>query len=115
MDSPHWPFTDPEETEVVTLDRIVRRESPILLVSHDADDGGWQFVDGDQVFEENGEVVLLGEIAQLDPTVLELAELPIGWHAWRPSLDQPWRIAEGEPPADAADEPETEPEPELLP
>ena len=89
MDSPHWPFADPEETEVVTLDRIVRRESPILLVSHDADDGGWQFVDGDQVFEENGEVVLLGEIAQLDPTVLELAELPAGWHAWRPSLDQP--------------------------
>ncbi|APW62063.1 hypothetical protein [Paludisphaera borealis] len=110
MDSPQWPFADPEETEVVTLDRIVRRESPILLVSHDADDGGWQFVDGDQVFEENGEVVLLGEIVQLDPTVLELAELPIGWHAWRPSLDHPWRIAEGEPPANAADEPDTEAE-----
>ena len=106
MDMPHWPFPDPEETEVVTLDRIVRREAPILLVSHDIDDGGWQFVDGNQVFEEDGEVVLLGEIAQLDPTVIDLADLPIGWHAWRPSRDQPWRRAQGEPPADPADEPE---------
>jgi hypothetical protein len=106
MDTPPWPFTDSEETEVVTLNRIVRGESPILLVSHDADDGGWQFVDGGQVFEQDGEVVLLGEIAQLDPTVLDLADLPTGWHAWREGPGQPWRKAEGEPPADPADEPE---------
>jgi hypothetical protein len=50
--------------------------------------------------------VLLGEIAQLDPTVLDLADLPTGWHAWREGPGQPWRKAEGEPPADPADEPE---------
>jgi hypothetical protein len=108
MDSPQWPFADPQDAEVVTLGQIVRGEAPIRLVVHDSDDGGWQFLDGGQVFEEDGEVVLLGEIAQLDPSVLELAELPAGWHAWRPGVDEPWRIVEGEPPADAEDEPETE-------
>jgi hypothetical protein len=108
MESPQWPFADPQDAEVVTLGQIVRGEAPIRLVVHDADDGGWQFLDGGQVFEEDGEVVLLGEIAQLDPSVLELAELPVGWHAWRPSVDQPWRVVEGEPPADASDEPEPE-------
>ncbi len=36
---PDWPFDDPEETEVITLERILRGESPLLLVTHDLDDG----------------------------------------------------------------------------
>ena len=41
-----WPFTDPENLAVFTLARVVRGESPILRVTHDEDDGGWQFTDG---------------------------------------------------------------------
>src|SRR5947209_12602760 len=39
----NWPFAEPEDLAVFTLKRIVRGESPILMVSHDEDDGGWQF------------------------------------------------------------------------
>jgi hypothetical protein len=28
-----------------------------------------------------------------DPSVLELADLPPGWHAWRRSRDAPWQRA----------------------
>lgn len=90
-----WPFAEPPDDDVVTLDRIVRGESPILLAARD--DDGWQFLDGEHVFEEDGEVVLFGEILQFDPSLAELADLPIGWHARRPTVDSPWQRAEGEP------------------
>jgi hypothetical protein len=98
MDST-WTFADPEETEVITLDRILRGQSSILLVTHDAEDGAWQFLDGEHVFEEDGAVVGLGEMVAFDPSLAELADLPEGWFAWRPDRDHPWRRAEGEEPA----------------
>lgn len=93
-----WTFADPPETEVITLDRILDGRSPILLVTHDDDEeSSWQFLDGEQIFEDDGVMVLLGELAQLDPSLLELSDLPQGWHARRASADQPWTRAEGEP------------------
>ena len=93
-----WPFTDPEETEVITLERILQGRSSVLLVTHDEEDGAWQFLDGEHVFEDDGAVVCLGEMVQLDPSLGELGDLPVGWYAWRPEPGQPWRRAAGEPP-----------------
>ena len=94
-----WSFSVPEDTEVITLGRILSGDSHLLLVSHDEDDDGWQFLDGEQVFEEDGVVVHLGEMVQFDPTLLEIADLPAGSYAWRSRPDQPWTRAVGEPPA----------------
>ena len=88
MDS-DWPFADSQDAVVVTLERILRGDSSLLLVTHDAEDGGWQFLDGEQVFEEDGTTVLLGEMVQFDPSLLELADLPAGWFAWRPRAINP--------------------------
>jgi hypothetical protein len=93
-----WPFDEPEETEVIALRRVLRGDCPLLLVTHDEDDGSWQFLDGEHVFEEDAAVVCLGEMVQLDPSVGALADLPAGWYAWRSDPDQPWQRAEGEPP-----------------
>jgi predicted adenylyl cyclase CyaB len=95
-----WHFLDPEETEVITLERILRGESHILLVTHDMEDSGWQFLDGEQVFEDDGVVVCLGEIVQFDPELKALAELPAGCYAWRSSPGQIWSWAAGEPATD---------------
>lgn len=98
MDSKTWTFVDPPETEAITLARILDGQVPILLVTHDADEeSSWQFLDGEQIFEDDGAVILLGEAVQFDPRLLELADLPPGWHARRSSIDQPWTRAEGEP------------------
>ena len=56
MDPP-WNFAEPEETEVITLDRILQRRSCVLLVTHDEEDGAWQFLDGEHIFEDDGAVV----------------------------------------------------------
>ena len=96
-----WPFDDPSETEVIVLGRILREESPLRLVAHDEDDGAWQFLDGEQVFEDDAAIVALGEMVQLDPSLRELAGLPRGWFAWRDDPARPWRREPGEPPVTA--------------
>ncbi|HMF35203.1 MAG TPA: class IV adenylate cyclase [Isosphaeraceae bacterium] len=92
-----WRFADSQDTVALTLERILRGDSSLVLVTHDAEDGGWQFLDGEHVFEEDGATVLLGEMVQFDPGLLELADLPEGWCAWRAAPDRAWQRAQGEP------------------
>ena len=40
-----WPFDQPPNCAVFTLRRIAEGIDPILFVSHDLDDHGWQFWD----------------------------------------------------------------------
>lgn len=89
--SKNWPFTDPENLAVFTLKRITRGGSPILRVCHDEDDGAWQFLDGGEVSVEEASLVCLQEMTRLDPSVLELADLPLGWVAERASPGEPWQ------------------------
>ncbi|HEV3163922.1 MAG TPA: hypothetical protein VGZ22_07800 [Isosphaeraceae bacterium] len=93
-----WPFADTPDTEVIVLERILDGEAHLLLVTHDEEDGGWQFLDGEQVFEEDAMFVCLFEMIDFDPSLRELADLPLGWHAWRASPEQPWQKAAGDPP-----------------
>ena len=92
-----WPFPDPPIVEAITLDRILNGSSSILLITRDLDDGTWQFLDGGHVFEDDAALVLLGEMLQFDPSIADLADLPLGWHARRDSAEGAWNRIEGEP------------------
>ena len=92
-----WPFSDPPDAEAITLDRILDGSASILLVTRDLDDGTWQFLDGGHVFEGDAALVLLGEMLQFDPSIAAIADLPLGWHAWRDSAEGEWNRIEGEP------------------
>jgi hypothetical protein len=85
-----WPFQGPRNEAVITVESILSREMPILRVVHDAGDGGWQFLTGGPVQEHQAKVVSLISITELDPTVLELADLPEGWCAERQSVASAW-------------------------
>jgi hypothetical protein len=87
-----WPFADQPNTASITT-RQVLEGAPILLVTHDADDGGWQFLCGTTDDPADGRIVGLGGIYKRDASVGELADLPEGWRAWRASAGQPWRRA----------------------
>ena len=91
-----WPFDDPPNVAVIADRRIISGGAWIAYVSHDEDDGGWQFhVDGDAPpSESDAAVVGLATIVRLDETIVELADLPIGWHAWRESRGAPWHRAQ---------------------
>jgi hypothetical protein len=86
-----WPFDDPPNVAVVTTRDVTEDKVPILFVSHDRDDGAWQFLTGGPVLEENAQVVALRRIWLLDPSVGQLADLPMGWQAFRSSPLDPWR------------------------
>jgi hypothetical protein len=87
----HWPFQDPQNVAVFTTKQVVRDRKPILFVAHDADDGAWQFHSDDIAHEEDAMILLLSEIVEIDPTIAELADLPLGYKAWRASLSSSWK------------------------
>jgi len=64
--------------------------APILLVSHDADDGGWQFLCGTTNDPADGRIVHLGELIAMDSTLNDVADLPLGWLAFRSAIGGEW-------------------------
>ena len=96
--SPHWPFDQPPDCGVISSRQVIHEGAPILFVSHDAEDHGWQFLDGtNDPKVEDGVVVCFSHIVASDSTILELADLPPGWLAWRKAGDAPW-VRESCPP-----------------
>lgn len=86
-----WPFDQPRNCATLTMRQILDGEEPILLVCHDEDDHGWQFIGTTDANVEDGRVVCLEHVAELDPSVVEVADLPPGWIACRDAPGMPWR------------------------
>ena len=93
--SDDWPFGDPQNLAVITTRQVVEQGYPILLVTHDEDDGGWQILCGTTNDEEDAMVVSLKSLVARDPSLKELADLPLGGRAWRDSSEQPWKRERG--------------------
>ncbi|RPI61048.1 MAG: hypothetical protein EHM48_06260 [Planctomycetaceae bacterium] len=86
-----WPFADPKNLAVFTVRQIMRNGKPILRVSHDDDDGAWQFLQWGTPEKRDAMIVTLEEIVQNDSTICEPADLPLGWRAWRRNMDDMWQ------------------------
>jgi len=85
----NWKFTDSPHSEALLSDKVDKGTEPITFVSHDASDGAWQFL-GDSMFEGRGVLVCLHHPIDRDPTLAELADLPVGWYAERDAVGEPW-------------------------
>ncbi len=85
-----WPFSDPPNVATFTVQDIVDDGATILLVCHDAEDGTWQFLTGFAVTMDRALLVTLDSILAIDPSIYELADLPLGWVAKRTAAGQPW-------------------------
>ncbi len=95
MSDPNWPFSDPPNVAVFTDRRIINGATWIYYVSHDEDDRAWQFHGSDGFAdEENAAVVALKNMVKLDPSIGELADLPLNCCAWRETPESPWQRAE---------------------
>jgi hypothetical protein len=89
--SEDWKFLDPQNVAVFTTKAVLSATHPILYVCHDNDDGGWQFHTGMDANEEDAKIVALSEIVKQDPSIADLADLPMGWIATRKSKDDDWQ------------------------
>ena len=85
-----WKFEQPRNLAVITVQRIVDGETSVVYVSHDEEDGGWQFLDGQSVAEGDARVVGLGRMVDSDHTLIDLANLPEGFIATRESKGARW-------------------------
>jgi hypothetical protein len=86
-----WPFSDPRDLAVFTVDPVLTGEQPALEVNHQVFDGSWQFLIGDEVSADDWRLVRLAEVVGKDPTLLQIADLPLGWSAERASEQAPWQ------------------------
>jgi hypothetical protein len=84
-----WPFAEAETTSAITS-RHVAGGAPIVFATRALEDGAWIFLDTATIEAEDQQALSLSELARLDPTILELAELPLGWQAARRSIEEPW-------------------------
>ena len=85
-----WPFDQPRECAVFAARRVCERLDPILYVAHFADDRSWQFVGMRPPNAAEFQKITLGEAVELDPTILQLADLPPGWFAFREVVTVAW-------------------------
>ena len=86
-----WPFADPVNTLGFTTVHVQSGARPILIVTHDEDDGAWQFLCGTTNAEEDGRMLCLGCTLEHDEMLGELADLPLGWVALRRGPGAPWQ------------------------
>ena len=89
-----WPFDDPPNLAVIVDKRILSGETWVYYVGHDEDDGGWQFHGYDGFAKvEDARVVGLRTMVRLDGAIAALADLPLGWCAWRGTPQSDWQRA----------------------
>ena len=92
-----WKFPDPPHTRVFLSQTVHEKEEAITYVSHDTEDGAWQFL-GDKMDDGGGPVIsCFHHPIDNDPTLKELHDLPLGWYAVRDKPGDPWQRFEKEP------------------
>ena len=97
-----WTFDAAINTASFTTRYVLDGSLPILEVYHDHD-GEWQFMCGTTNATADAKLVCLGCMVERDPTLIQLADMPTGWLAYRDSPEQPWSREEYAD-SDAADE-----------
>jgi hypothetical protein len=91
-------FKDSLNTAVFTTKFVVKDKKGITYITHENEDGAWQFFSNDNFddFEEVSMILSLDEIINLDKTVLEIADLPLGYIATRETVNDKWKISKNE-------------------
>jgi hypothetical protein len=75
---------------VISVVQVFLQGMPVLYVTHDEDDGGWQFLTSEIVSVSQAFVVALREMIEHDPSLAALADLPLGWYASRQDKESAW-------------------------
>ncbi len=85
-------FPDNPSTAVFTTKYILEGTSPVLYVYHYADDGAWWFAGEGDCGDKDYRVIALEEMIGIDNSILELADMPLGFRAKRKDIFSSWEI-----------------------
>ena len=95
-----FPFADAPDTAAIVCRHVLEEGAPVTYVSHDEDDGMWQFLCGglhetaDARLHETADarLVSLYSVWKRDESVGGLCEMPPGFVAWRSGAEGGWRV-----------------------
>jgi len=87
-------FKEADNTAVFTTKFVTTDKNDITRVTHEKEDGAWQFFSNDSFdhFEDVVKVVGPGDIIKIDSTALELADMKEGYYAVRQMKGAKWII-----------------------
>ena len=88
----NWTFDQAENVGCFTVSQVINDGAPILVVVHDAEDHGWQFLTGQDVTMDDAMIISMGQIVAHDQTLLEIGTMPPGHIATRVAVGEPWNI-----------------------
>lgn len=87
-----FPFADSPDTAAITCCHVLAG-TPILRVTHDAEDGMWQFLCGQPHGTDEARVISLKEAFSLDASLQKIARMSCGCIAERESAKGRWIIS----------------------
>jgi len=91
-------FKEPLSTAVLTTKFVINENKDITYVTHNEDDGSWEFL-SDDIFDDHKTVIMVVELSQMierDPSLLDLADMPVGHYAVRDNQGDAWTISKNE-------------------
>lgn len=82
------------DTAVFTTKYVIEDKRTIILVTHDIEDGAWQFFSDDSLdnFEEVAKIVGFQELINMDDSLLQIVDMPLGYSATRKDEFDNWKI-----------------------
>jgi len=91
-----WKFDQAKNVAAITTRQALREGLPILRVVHYGNDHSWSFTCGTTNAPSDALVVSMECIVEHDPTLIDIANLPPGWGAYREALGSEWERYEME-------------------
>ena len=85
-------FLDNLNPAVFTTKYILEQHRPVLYVYHYEDDGAWSFSGDEDCKDGDYRIISLEEMINIDNSILELADMPLGFCAKRNDIASSWNI-----------------------
>ncbi|MCS6935644.1 MAG: DUF2185 domain-containing protein [Chitinophagales bacterium] len=86
-----YKFKEDENTVCIVCDHVLCKQRPILYAAHDKEDGSWQFLCGQHDHTEaNAKIISLKQATEIDSTINDLFEMPLGVGAERKTTKDKW-------------------------
>ena len=84
-------FKDAPETACIVCQHVLGGKNPITFISHDKEDGMWQFLCSEDHILEDVRLISLAEAFQIDGSIGQVADLPRGFVMERTEPKGRWK------------------------
>jgi hypothetical protein len=84
-------FKDAPETACIVCQHVLDGKNPITFISHDKEDGMWQFLCSEDHILEDVRLISLAEAFQIDESIGQVADLPRGFVTERTEAKGRWK------------------------